>query len=150
MCRVHRHRCEQEIEFPLTVFFDKRPRARIQLVQAKNPDSLGGERRPQIFVPALILVVHKFVGFTGNNVALLNQGEAVGPGFGVPIFNLLHQPSYTHLKKFIQVASGDGKKFQPLQQGVFLVLRFFEDAAIEGEPGGFSIDVVGRTIEREA
>ncbi len=94
---------------------------------------MGGERRPQFFVPALVLVVYERVGFAGNDLALLDQGEPVWSGL-----------------KLIQVAGRDGKKFQPLQQRVFLVLRFFKDAAIKREPGGFSIDVVGRVIEREA
>ncbi len=122
----------------------------IQFVQAENADSVVRKRRPQLFVPAAVLVVHELVGLAGDHVALLDQGETVRSGFGVPIFDLLHQSGHAHFKKFIQIAGGDGKKFQPLEQRILLVLRFFEDTAVEGQPGGFPIDVISRIVQREA
>jgi hypothetical protein len=46
MSWVDRHWCKEEIEFTLTVLFDKSPGPGIQLVQTKNADAMGGERRP--------------------------------------------------------------------------------------------------------
>ena len=75
---------------------------------------MRGERRTQIFVPALVLVVDELVSLSRNNVALLDQGEAVRPGFGVAVFDLLYQSGHADLEEFIEVAGGDGKKFQTL------------------------------------
>ena len=111
---------------------------------------MGGECRTQVFIPALVLVVYEGVSLAGNHIALLDQGEAIGARFRVTIFDLLYQPGHANFEKLVEIAGRDGKKLQPLKQRVFVVLSFFEDAAIEGKPGGFSIDVIGRIIEREA
>ena len=150
MRRIHRDRRKQKIEFPLAVFLDESPGAGIQFMQAQNANSLVGQRRPQLIVPAAILVIHKLMSFAGNDVPLFDQGQAVWSGFGVSVFNLLHQSGHAHFEKFVQIAGRDGKKFQTLQQRIFLILRLFEDTAVEGQPGGFPVDVVGRVVEREA
>ena len=42
------------------------------------------------------------------------------------------------------------RNFSRSSSGLLLILRFFEDAAVEGQPGGFPVDVVGRIVQREA
>ncbi len=151
MRRVHRHRRQQQVEFLLAILFDESAGAGIQFVQTQNADAMR-RRAPGAAssFQQLILVVDELVSLAGNHIALLDQGEAVRPGFGVSVFDLLHQSGHAHFEEFIQVAGGDGKKFQALEQRVLLILRFFEDAAIEGQPGGFPVDVIGRIVEREA
>ena len=119
-------------------------------MQAQNADAMLGKRRPQLVVPAAILVVHKLVGLAGDHIALLHQRQTIGSRFGVAIFNLLHQAGHAHFEELIQVAGRDGKKFQPLEQRVASILRFFEDAAVERQPGGFPVDVVGRIVQCKA
>ena len=118
MRRIHRDRRQQQVEFPLAVLFDESAGARIQFVQAQNADAMLGQRRAQLVVPAVILVVHKLVGIARDHVALFDQRQTVGAGLGVSVFNLLHQPGHAHFEKLIQIAGGDGKKFQPLEQRV--------------------------------
>ena len=48
--------------------------------------------------------------------------------------NLLLDPRDANLKKLIQVRTENRKKFDPLDERLTPVLRFFEDAAVKLEP----------------
>ena len=146
MCRVHRDRRKQQVEFLFGIFFNEGAGTRIQFVDPQNADAILRKRGAQLVVPTAILVIHKLVRLAGDHIALFHQGQTIRPRFGVAIFNLLHQSSHAHFEELIQVAGRDGKKFQPLEQRVGFILRFFEHAAVESQPGGFPVDVVGRIV----
>jgi hypothetical protein len=147
---VHCDWRQQKVEFFLAILFDKSARPGIEFVQSENPDSMTGKLGAQLVVPAVVLVVYKLVGIAGDDVALFHQRKTVGSGLGVSIFDLLDQSGHAYFEKFIQIAGGYGKEFQAFEQRILLVLRFFEDTPVEGQPGSFPVDVIGRIVEREA
>ena len=135
MRRIDRHRRQQQIEFPFAIVFDEGAGILIQFVQAENADSLLRKLRAA--------AVHSSSGTARQqicecpreiSVALFHQGQAVRPGFGVAVFNLLHQPGHPHFEKFIEIAGADGEKFQPLEQRIAFILRLFQHAPVELQP----------------
>src|SRR5581483_7569279 len=106
--------------------------------------------RPQLLVPAAVLLFHKIVGFGRNPVALFDESQPVGSSFGVTVFDLLHQAGYANFKKLVEIAGADGKELEPLEQRIFRSLRLLENAVVEGQPGGLAIEVIRRAIELDA
>jgi hypothetical protein len=47
------------------------------------------------------------------------------------MFDLLEKAGDSHLDEFIQIAGGDGQKFDSFEQGVAFIERFFENPAVE-------------------
>ena len=119
-------------------------------MHAEHANAVLAERGTQLLVPAKVLILHELMGFAGKLVALLEQREAIGPGLAVAILDLLHQPRDSHFEKFVQVAGADGQKLQAFEQRNAFVLRFFQDTAVEGQPGNLAVDVVVRVVERKA
>jgi hypothetical protein len=85
-----------------------------------------------------------------DKIALFGQSQAVRPGFGITVFNLLNQSGQPDFKKFIKIVSADREKLQPLEQRIIFVLRFFQHTMIELQPRNFAIDVITRIIDRGA
>ncbi len=83
-----------------------------------------------------------------QHIAFFGQRQAVGTGLVVAVFNLLHHGGHAHFEELIQIAGRDGKKLQPLQQRIALVLGLFEHTAVEREPGGVAIEKVLWIVER--
>ena len=78
-------------------------------MQAKDADARLCKRWPETFVPAMVLLLYKIMGFVGHEIAFLEQSKPVGSGLGVTIFNLLHQASDAHFEEFIEIAGTDGE-----------------------------------------
>src|SRR2546426_1225378 len=91
---------EQQVELSFAVILDKCTCSLVQFMQTKNADTLLRKLWTQFFVPALVLLSHEVVQFLGNQVPLFQEGESVRPGFGVTIFDLLHQSRDPNLEKF--------------------------------------------------
>src|SRR5207248_5478134 len=106
--------------------------------------------RAQLLIPAAVLIVNKLVGLARDQVALFDEGEAIGTRFGITIFDLLDKAGDSNLKKFVLVTGGDGKKLQALEQRVAFILGLLQHTTIEGQPGCFAIKVVSRIVERGA
>src|SRR2546425_1912828 len=106
--------------------------------------------RAQLLIPAAILIIDKIVGFARDQVALFNQSQAIGTGFGIAIFNLLDKAGDSNLKKFVEIAGSYGKKLQALEQRVVFILGLLQHTTIEGQPRCFAIKVVSRIVERGA
>ena len=100
-------------------------------------------------VPALVLVVHKLVGKARQDVSFFAQGEPVGPGFVIAIFNLLHHCRYPNLEKLVEVTGRDGEKLQALEQRIALVLSLFKHTPVERKPRGIAIEVILRIFQRK-
>ena len=60
----------------------------------------------------------------------------------VAVFNALQNSGDANLKELIQIAGGDGEKFDPLQQRIGVILGFFQHAPVEVHPGFVSIEVL--------
>ena len=102
--------------------------------KTQNADSMFRKRRSQAIAPALVLLVHEFVGQLGEDISLFDQCQAVGTGFIEAVFDLLHQCRYADFEKLVEIAGGDGEKLQPFQQRITLVFRLFEHTVIKREP----------------
>src|SRR6185503_6688582 len=61
--RIDRHRGEQEVELAVTVFLNECTGILIELMQPEDANPLLRKRRPQLLVPALILLGNKIVYF---------------------------------------------------------------------------------------
>src|SRR5437868_5444061 len=103
-------------------------------MKPKHSDGLLRKLRAELLIPALILLSYELVNFVGNRIAFLNQGESIRASFGVAIFNLLLEASYSHFEKLVQIAGADREKLQALEQRIALVLRLFKHTAVELQP----------------
>jgi hypothetical protein len=83
----------------------------------------------------------------GHEFALLLRRERIRAGIYEAIFNALQQSGHADLKKFVEVAGGYSQELDPLEKRVSLVNGFFQNAAVEGQPGAFPVDVKGRIVE---
>ncbi len=101
MGRIDGHGGEQQIKLTLAVFLYKGSRAEVQFVQAKHANSTVMHWRAQLLIPAAVLIVNKLVGLARDQVALFDEGEAIGTGFGITIFDLLDKAGDSNLKKFV-------------------------------------------------
>ena len=63
MRRIHRHWCQQQIEFTFAVIFDERTGSVIQFMQREHPDAFFRKLRSQLIIPALVLLRDKLVHF---------------------------------------------------------------------------------------
>jgi hypothetical protein len=59
------------------------------------------------------------------------------------VFELLEQAAYPDLKKFVQIAGGDGQKFHPFKERIAEIPRFFEHAPIKFQPRFFAVEEGG-------
>jgi hypothetical protein len=59
----------------------------------------------------------------------------------------LQQSGHSHLEEFIEVAGGDGKELYPLEQRITGIFGLLQHPAVEGEPGTFCIQVIGRAFQ---
>ncbi len=144
MGRIHGDWCKQRIHFFLTVRVNKRFLFRIEIFQVKHADILTRQRRHQPLVPALVLLLDKLARLQRDQLTFLLRRKRVGTRINETFFNALQEAGDSNFKKFIQIAGRNGKEFHPLQQGIVLVIGFFQHAPVEGKPGSLTIDVKGR------
>ena len=69
-----------------------------------------------------------------HDIQGLARESAIEARLGVAVFNALHDAGDANLDKFIQIAGGNGQELNPLQQGIVLILGFFEDTAVKAQP----------------
>ena len=148
MCRIDRDRCQQRIQFPVTISIDKAHRFGVEFMQPENTNFLFRQGWTQPRVPAVILVVNEIVRLLVQDFALFAERQPVGPGLVVPILDLLHHRRYAHFEELIQVAGRDRQEFQPLQQRIPLVFRLLQNTPVEREPGDIAVEKVLRVVER--
>ena len=70
----------------------------------------------------------------------LPRGQAIKARLGVAVFNALHDAGDANFDKFIQIAGGNGEEFDPFEQGIGRILGFFENTAVEAQPGFIAAD----------
>ena len=79
----------------------------------------------------------------GEGVEALLFGKAVivvAAGLVVAVFNALQNACDADLNEFVEVGRGDGEELDAFEEWVGFVLRFFEHATIEEEPGFVTIE----------
>jgi hypothetical protein len=89
MRRIHGDRGQQGVKFAGAILVHESARLGIQFVEGEHANPLGGQAGPQQFVPAAILLADQFVGLFPDGLGLCGGREAVGPGIGIAVFNLL-------------------------------------------------------------
>ena len=57
------------------------------------------------------------------------------------------ETGYSNHEKLIQIRGEDRQKLHSLQEGMPLILGFFEDPQIESQPAEFTIQEVARLID---
>src|SRR3954470_11725397 len=145
---VDGHGREQGIQLAAAILFDKSARLRVEVVEREHADAILGERGTKAPVPAAILRFHAIAHFGGDPVALDGGGEAVWAGLVVSVFDLLQKRGDAHLPELVEVAGGDGEELDALEERVGGILSFFQNAAVEREPGELAVQVELRTFER--
>jgi hypothetical protein len=68
--------------------------------------------------------------------------EAIGPGGRIARAELPLEPGHADHEELVEVRAEDGEEFHPLEEGHARVLRLFEDAPVELEPGELPIDQI--------
>ena len=134
MRRIHRHWRQQRIQFLFAVFFDEAQRSGSNSCSPRTRIPFSAERRTQPRIPAVVLIVDKFVGQLVQQIPFFGKGQAVRAGLVVAVFNLLHHGGDAHFEELVEIAGGDGEKLQPLEQRIAFVLGLFEHTPIEREP----------------
>ena len=147
MRRIDGDRSEQRVQLAIAIVGDKRALFRRQVLHADHADALVRQRRPQGKIPAAILVAHELVRELRDQLRFLLRRAAVGAGFGLAVFNALHQATHADFEELVQIAGGDGEELHPLQQRIARVLRFLQHTAIERQPRGFAVQHQGRIIQ---
>ncbi len=66
------------------------------------------------------------------------------------MFYLLQKAGDPHFDEFVQIAGRDGEKLDSFQQRVAFVQRFFENPAVECQPGFVAIEVIARIVKAGA
>ncbi len=111
-----------------------------QALEIVKVDAMLAQFRKQDIVPKLILVVDHVQHDFADRVEGLARRHPVGTGAVRLMLDLLLQPGHAHLEKFIEIGGYDSQKTDPFQQRLTGVLRFFQHAAVEGEPAEFTVD----------
>ena len=97
----------------------------------------GGHK---LFAPAVVLIFDEFV----DGRRELARALRAGPGRRVPLrlalLRLLQQAGHADFHEFVQIAGGDGQKFDALEKRIAGVEGLFEDAAVELQPGKMPVE----------
>src|ERR1700726_524093 len=104
-----------------------------------DTNSFSEKRGDEIFAPAIVLGVYKFMRSGRELGEHLAGCTAIGTRVPDTMLHLLQKTGDTHFDEFVQIARGDGEKFYALEQRILGILRFFEDALVELQPGKMTI-----------
>src|SRR6266536_962739 len=107
--------------------------------------------RQQFIFPKRILrrnqVTHRFL----DAIEYFRGAQPVRANVARLALNLLFDSGDANLEELVQIRTDDGEKLNPLDERLPLILRFFENAAVELEPAQLAIDeifVVAKPIMR--
>jgi hypothetical protein len=135
MRRVNGDGGQERVDFTLIVVGGKGARFVVHFFPAEDADVGLAHGGQQILVPAAVLVGDEPLGFFLDGIEGFAQGSAVGRGLVVAVFDALQDACNANLEELIEIAGGNGEKLDSLKEGVGGILRLFEDAAVEAEPG---------------
>ena len=75
-------------------------------------------------------------------IAYLRRAQPIRTNVACLALNLLFDARDANLEELIQIRTDDGKKLDPLNERLPLILRFFQDAAVELEPAQLAVDEI--------
>ena len=115
---------------------------RTQFADVVQADVILPQERLDLLVPERILLRHHLVRYALNGVENFRRAHPVGPDVARLALDLLLDAGDANLEEFIEIRAHDPEKFDPLEQRLGRVLRFFQDAAVELEPAQLAIDEI--------
>ena len=139
MRRIDRERGQQRENMRQEIIFEPGLLRFGDLGSIDQHDAGLSQRRPQ-FAPLRLLIMHQQHDRFGDAHKLFGRGQSLRALGGDAGAHLRAQAGDPHHEEFIEVVRRDRQEFQPLQQRMSAVGGFFENAAIEIEPGQFPID----------
>ena len=142
MRRIDRYRGEDRFQLFLPVALDEGALLTGKVMDFPQVDPLIGQCRKQLVVPAGVVRADQLVCLGGDRLELLVGGEAVGSTGSGPAVAQLQEAGDPYFEELVEDIGDDPQKAHALQQGVAPVARFFEDTAVEIEPGELAVDVV--------
>ena len=110
---------------------------RLEIVEV---NAVLAQRGQQLVVPELVLVLDHLQDFLPDRIEGLARAHAVGTGVVRLVLDLLLDAGHAHLEEFVQVGGDDAEEADALQQRLARVLRFFQHAAVEGQPAQLAVD----------
>ena len=126
---------EEGVDFALEVGLGVGASVFVELFPFEEADALVAEFGEEQFVPAVVLGLDEGVDFGGEGGQGLVRAKAVVALLAIAVFDALHEAGLADFHIFVEVGAGDGKKLDPLEEGIRRVFRFFEDTTIELHPG---------------
>ena len=74
--------------------------------------------------------------------------HAVRTAFNYTALHLLLKARHSHHKEFVKIGAHDGEKFDPLKQGIALVLSLLQDSSLERKHTEFPVNIELRIVQR--
>src|SRR5580692_6295747 len=124
-----------------------RPLGRAQLRIIRNLDAGFKQRRHKVLLPALMAFFEQASNSFAYGRELCGGSHSVRAALENSLIDLPPQPGHAHHEELVEVGAEDGKKLHSLQQRHCVVLRFFEDSALELKQTEFAIHVEFRVVE---
>ena len=106
----------------------------------KNP--VFRQLRQQFIFPKRILRRHQFAHRFLDAIENFGGAQSVRTDAARLALNLLFDPCDANLKKLVQIRTDDGEKLNALDERLPLILRLFQDAAVELEPTQLAVDEI--------
>ena len=100
----------------------------------------GGQRFAKA-LGDLFLALDQPISFRLDRGKLLRRRHSVGRALLDPQRLMRLQAGDADHEEFVEIAGGDRKEAQPLQEGVFRVARLLQHAPVEGEPAQLPIEI---------
>ena len=109
-----------------------------------NANAVFGQRRHQFVVPERVLRGDQLVHESLDGVECFRRAHAIRADIARLAFDLLLDAGDANLEKLVEIRAEDGEEFDPLDQRLRRVLRFFQNAPVELEPAQLAIDEIRR------
>jgi hypothetical protein len=147
---INRHRSEDWIDLPREEQVHRIPLASRQGCDRTDSYPLSGECRLKSLIPTIVLIGHEGMKFADKPLQLFFRRQTIGTRSLIAVLRPLQKSGYAHFYEFIKVTRRDGKKFDPLEQGIRFVQRFFKHTPIKRQPGLVSIEIETGIIQSNA
>jgi hypothetical protein len=122
----------------------------VEIRHRQDAYALAPQGGKKLLVPAIVLRVHERVQFSGETLELFFGRQPIGARELISVLYLLQKACDPHFDKFVQIAGSDREKLDSFQQRVVFVQGFFEDPAVERQPGFVAIEVIARIAKAGA
>ena len=147
MTGIDRQRREHRKDFLLEVTPRPGGTFRVQLRDVVDADAVLRQERHQLIAPECVLRRDQLMHGALDGVEGVRRRQPVRADIARFAFDLLLDPGDADFEKLVEIRADDGEEFDPLDQRLRRVLRFFQDAAVELEPAQLAVDEIFRRGE---